>query len=176
MTAVRKRSDGTAEPAGRLEVRCRSMRMGDIDQVMRIEEASYPSPWSRSAFVREIQDNATADYIVAEVPGFGLAGYCGMWVLLDEAHITNVAVHPDLRRRRIATQLLRVAAKRAVARGVVGLTLEVRPSNRGARLLYSRLGFVVRGRRRHYYSDTGEDAIIMSLDDARSLSGEEREA
>lgn len=154
-------------------MRCRRMRLGDLDEVMRIEEASYQSPWSRGAFVREVQDNTTADYIVAEVPGYGIVGYCGMWLLLDEAHITNVAVHPDCRRRGVATELLRVAARRAVARGAVALTLEVRPSNDGARRLYARLGFVARGRRRHYYSDTGEDAIIMSLEDARSFAGKE---
>jgi ribosomal-protein-alanine N-acetyltransferase len=147
------------------------MRLGDLDGVMLIEEVSYNSPWSRNAFVREISDNTTADYIVAEIPDVGVVGYCGMWLLLDEAHVTNVAVHPEYRRRGIATALLQVAARRAVARGVARLTLEVRPGNAGAKDLYSRLGFAARGRRKHYYSDTGEDAIIMWLDDARQLAG-----
>jgi len=170
LTAVPRKIEHFSQPGGPPAVRFRRMRLGDLDQVMRIEEVSYSSPWSRAAFVRELQDNATADYIVAEIPEYGVVGYCGLWLLLDEAHVTNVAVHPDFRRRGIATELLRVAARRAVARGVASLTLEVRPSNGVARQLYTRLGFIARGRRKRYYSDTGEDAIIMWMDDARLLT------
>jgi len=97
---------------------------------------------------------------VAEVGGL-VVGYSGMWVILDEGHITNVAVHPEHRGKQIAESLLLELIKAGVVRGVRRVTLEVRPSNRAALNLYNRLGFVSAGRRKGYYSDTGEDAIIM---------------
>lgn len=157
------------EPCG--EVCLRAMQWSDLEQVMLIEGASYLSPWSRGSFEREISENSTATYVVAEQDG-RICGYAGMWVLLDEGHITNVAVHPDHRRRGLGTALLSELARRAERLGVLQLTLEVRPSNHGAQALYQRLGFVARGRRKGYYSDTGEDAIIMWLDDLRPLARE----
>lgn len=149
--------------------RFRTMGPDDLDEAMAIECLSYLTPWSRSAFDREIADNMTAEYIVAEAPSGSICGYAGMWVLMDEGHITNIAVHPDFRRQGIGTALLCEMARRGRARGVDKLTLEVRPSNAAAQNLYSQLGFVARGRRKRYYSDTGEDAIIMWLDDIDDL-------
>jgi ribosomal-protein-alanine N-acetyltransferase len=145
------------------------MRWSDLDQVMLIEHASYLTPWSRGSFEREISENSTATYVVAEQDD-QICGYAGMWVLLDEGHVTNIAVHPEHRRRGLGTALLRELARRAGSLGVLHLTLEVRPSNQGAQRLYEGLGFVARGRRKRYYSDTGEDAIIMWLDDLGPLA------
>lgn len=149
--------------------RLRSMRRGDLDQVMAIEQVAYQTPWSRGSFERELTDNPAANYIVVE-GGDEVCGYAGMWVLIDEAHVTNIAVHPEHRRHGLAQAMLCELARRAGRQGVFALTLEVRPSNFGAQALYTKLGFVPRGRRKRYYSDTGEDAIIMWLDDARSLA------
>lgn len=136
------------------------MRYGDLDQVVEIERRSFPTPWTRQAFVSELRDNAYAYYVVARLGG-AVIGYAGMWVLLDEAHITNIAVHPDHRRRGVGHLLLAELERLAAERGARRMTLEVRPSNKAALRLYERHGFRASGRRPRYYADTGEDAIIM---------------
>jgi len=140
-------------------VKIRPMDYDDLDRIIEIENLSFPTPWSRYAFTCEL-GNDFAIYLVAEVGGL-VVGYSGMWVILDEGHITNVAVHPEHRGKQIAESLLLELIKAGVVRGVRRVTLEVRPSNRAALNLYNRLGFVSAGRRKGYYSDTGEDAIIM---------------
>ncbi len=159
------------------EVEIAEMRYEDVDQVVEIERRSFPTPWSRQAFLSELRDNAYALYLVARLDG-RVIGYAGMWVLLDEAHITNIAVHPDYRQRGIASRLLRELERRAVRRGARRMTLEVRPSNAIALRLYAKHGFRTCGRRPRYYADTDEDAIIMWKEelepekpDFRGLSG-----
>ncbi|BAF58924.1 acetyltransferases [Pelotomaculum thermopropionicum SI] len=88
-----------------------------------------------------------------------------MWLILDEAHITNVAVHPEYRKNNIGRTLMLEMMRRAALMGAVRMTLEVRPSNAAARRLYASLGFEVKGIRRRYYTDTNEDAIIMWKED-----------
>ncbi|MFZ5633815.1 MAG: ribosomal protein S18-alanine N-acetyltransferase [Bacillota bacterium] len=134
-----------------------------LDQVMDIELRSFPIPWSYSAFLFELAENDFAFYIVALVKG-KVAGYAGMWIVLDEAHITNVAVHPGYRGRGIGRELMMELLSRAAVLGAVKVTLEVRVSNQVARNLYESLGFENRGLRRKYYSDNNEDAVIMWLD------------
>ncbi len=136
------------------------MRLEHLDQVLEIEKASFPTPWSRDAFKGEILQNDFAHYIVA-VYDSAVIGYGGMWIILDEAHITNVAVRPDLRGKSIGKVLMLEIIRQAVVRGANSMTLEVRPSNKAARKLYHGLGFIERGLRKRYYSDTNEDAIIM---------------
>lgn len=136
------------------------MRLEHLDQVLEIEKASFPTPWSRDAFKGEILQNDFARYIVA-VSDNAVIGYGGMWIILDEAHITNVAVRPDLRGRSIGKVLMMEIIRQAVMKGANSMTLEVRPSNKPARKLYHSLGFKERGLRKRYYSDTNEDAIIM---------------
>ncbi len=150
--------------AGGEEVVIDEMRLEDLDEVVEIERLSYRTPWSRRAFLSELRDNAYADYIVARQGG-RVVGYAGMWLLCDEAHITNIAVHPAYRGRKIGDLLLTHLERRAAQRGMKSMTLEVRPSNPVAQALYSKHGFVPRGIRRGYYSDTREDAIIMWKDD-----------
>lgn len=147
-------------PAADDEPRLRDMTVDDLAEVHEVERLSFPTPWSTNAFLRELTENIYADYIVAAVKG-RVIGYAGMWVVIDEAHVTNIAVHPEYRGRGIGEQLLSELFVRAKARGARRMTLEVRPSNAVARHLYEKHGFVARGLRKGYYSDTGEDAIIM---------------
>lgn len=146
------------------EIHTREMMLKDLDHVLEIEQKSFPTPWSRRSFVSELTENVYAHYVVAEQNGT-IVGYSGMWVILDEAHITNIAVRPESRGQGIGEFLLRDMIERSKSRGARRMTLEVRVSNTVAQNLYKKLGFQARGRRKGYYSDTGEDAIVMWLDD-----------
>lgn len=139
------------------------MNMDHLPGVLEIERISFPTPWSQQAFTYEITQNNFASYLVALHQG-QVAGYAGMWLVLDEAHITNVAVHPGHRGRKLGEILMIEMMRQAVLRGAARMTLEVRPSNAAARQLYKRLGFQEKGLRKKYYTDTNEDAIIMWLD------------
>jgi len=140
-----------------------------LDQVFEIERASYPAPWSRQVFSSEIK-NTFAHYIVAVI-NEQVAGYGGMWLILEEAQITNVAVHPDYRMNNIGKLLMLELIRRAALMGIFKMTLEVRPSNLVARHLYTALGFVEKGVRKKYYTDNNEDAIIMWKYDVSSEHG-----
>ncbi|ADI01344.1 ribosomal protein S18-alanine N-acetyltransferase [Syntrophothermus lipocalidus] len=137
----------------------RKMEPEDLDQVMSIEEVSFPTPWSRESYEGEMQ-NRLAHYIVGDHEG-QVVGYAGIWLIIDEGHITNVAVHPDWRGQGVGEILLNALIALAMIRGVQRMTLEVRPSNLPALRLYRKLNFLPIGLRRQYYSDTGEDAIVM---------------
>jgi ribosomal-protein-alanine N-acetyltransferase len=136
------------------------MAVSDLDQVLEIERASFPTPWTRAAFCYEIEQNKVARCTVLRGRR-GMVGYLCLWEIGHEIHITNLAVHPEWRRRGVARQLLGTALIEGVARGVTLAFLEVRPSNTRALALYERLGFQVIGRRNGYYFDTGEDALVM---------------
>lgn len=141
-----------------------NMNVDHLDQVLQIEKASFPAPWSRDAFLGEILQNDLAYYIVAVSDG-AVSGYGGMWLILDQAHITNVAVGPDWRGKGLGKALMLEMIQLAAVRGAGSMTLEVRPSNKVARRLYHGLGFEERGVRKCYYAETNEDAIIMWKDD-----------
>ncbi len=136
------------------------MQLQDIDGVLEVEKGCFPTPWSRNSFISEVRDNDDAYYYVAKL-GDKIVGYIGSWFILDEAHITNVAVHPSFRRLGVATQLFNFIFTVGRANGINSITLEVRKSNYGAQRLYRRLGFVVTGMRKGYYQDNNEDALIM---------------
>lgn len=140
------------------------LRPEHLDQVVAIERASFTTPWSKNAFLYEIKYNEFAHYLTALTAKRNVAGYAGMWIVLDEAHLTNVAVHEHYRRRGLGLELMQKMIVWAVALGADRMTLEVRPSNKPARTLYANLGFEERGIRKNYYSDTGENAIIMWKD------------
>lgn len=140
------------------------MEVRHLAGVLEIERRSFPTPWSERAFVSELTQNAYAHYLVA-LRGHRVVGYAGMWVILDEAHVTNIAVHPNERGRGLGERVLSELERRAYANGCRRMTLEVRPSNVVAQSLYCKHGFVPRGRRPGYYSDTHEDAIVMWKDD-----------
>lgn len=144
----------------RENIEFRFMTLNDVDAVAELEQLSFTTPWPRDAFVNELTINQHAKYVVAEESGKVIA-YCGMWVILDEAHITNIAVDPRYRGRKLGEALMRQMMGVAVLFGVKSMTLEVRPSNLTARNLYRKLGFTEAGRRKNYYSDNQEDAIIM---------------
>lgn len=150
----------SSEPLPVGEVYLRDMTVDDLAGVHEVERLSFKTPWSTNAFLRELTENIYADYLVAVV-GDRIVGYAGMWIVIDEAHVTNVAVHPDLRGHHVGERMMIELFARAKQRGALKMTLEVRTSNDVAKHLYEKHGFVSRGLRKNYYSDTGEDAIIM---------------
>ncbi|VBB05824.1 ribosomal-protein-alanine acetyltransferase [Lucifera butyrica] len=145
------------------EIRIRNMIAADIDAVVEVERQSFQTPWSRQAFESEILDNDLAHYLVVDDAG-RVAGYAGMWLILDEAHVTNIAILPGYRSLGLGRRLLQVLIDYAKTQGAKSMTLEVRKSNAPAQNLYRELGFVSRGVRPGYYTDTQEDAIIMWKD------------
>lgn len=136
------------------------MRLSDLDEVVAIERLSFSMPWSRNAFRYEMEKNRVAHCWVMRDDG-RVVGYLCLWEIGEEIHITNVAVHPDFRRAGIGRTLVKHVLDDAERRGVRVVLLEVRPSNLEARGLYASFGFRVVGRRRGYYYDTGEDALVM---------------
>lgn len=147
-------------------VTLRKMELSDIPQVVEIEKQSFPTPWSAFAFTCEILDNNFANYyvITAEQDENMILGYGGMWVIIDEAHVTNIAIMPSYRGKRLGELLLRQLILAALAKGGEKITLEVRVSNKPAQKLYERLGFAPGGLRKGYYLDNNEDALIMWKD------------
>ena len=138
----------------------REMVEEDIDEVLAIEKKSFSTPWTKEAFVMEITKNTLAKYIVAEREG-KIVGYGGIWLIVDEGHVTNIAVDPDFRGYGIGNYLVEGLIDICKKRDILAMTLEVRVSNNVARNLYNKYGFIDNGIRPKYYSDTGEDAIIM---------------
>ena len=136
------------------------MQPADLADVLVIERASFSMPWSRGAFLYEIEQNQVARCWIGREDGL-IVGYICLWEVAGELHVTNVAVHPDARRRGIARTLLESVFARARAAGNRMVLLEVRPTNTEALTLYESFGFRVVGRRRGYYYDTGEDALVM---------------
>lgn len=167
------------------------MRLDDVSEVSRVERQCFTNPWPESAYRRELKNPTANHYIVlrAHVPQAGpragyresqnrrfflpfvhwseprstdpIVGFAGMWLLYDEAHVTTIAVAPEHRGRGLGELLLIALFEEALIRGAEWLTLEVRVSNSSAQALYEKYGFTRQGRRRHYYSDNGEDAYIM---------------
>ncbi len=152
-----------------LPVRVEAMTEADLDAVVAIEAASFTSPWPREIFRQELHDPDLAHLFVARVAAGErqghIAGYACAWLITDELHITNFAVHPDFRRQHVGQQLLAGVLTRARELGARQAILEVRASNRGAQRLYARFGFAPVAVRKRYYSDNHEDAIVMFLDD-----------
>lgn len=136
------------------------MTISDLPAVHAIERYSFPKPWSVQTFLSELVDNECAHYLVMRY-GKQVVGYIGMWIILDEGHITTVAVHPGWRRKGIGSMLLKAIAKYAYRYSVRRMTLEVRVSNEGAQSLYRSLGYKSFGVRPQYYIDNKEDALIM---------------
>jgi ribosomal-protein-alanine N-acetyltransferase len=138
----------------------RFMRLKDVDAVADIEEATFARPWSRDSFRQEVTRNAVARYLVAEEDG-QILGYAGAWIILDESHITNIAVREDARGRGLGKRLTKELLQILSNLGAGYATLEVRVSNVRAQNLYKSLGFVSVGKRKRYYEDNNEDAYLM---------------
>ena len=144
-------------------LRIEPMRMEDLPAVHAIERASFDAPWPPEAYQHDLETNRLAQYLVARV-GDEIAAYGGMWLMVDEGHIITFAVHPDWRRQHIGERLLLAFLDLAADRGAHEATLEVRLSNLPARRLYEKFGFRPVGLRPRYYSDNGEDALIMTTE------------
>lgn len=146
------------EPMG--DVVVRFMTVDDIDAIMVVEYDAFTVPWSRTAFRNELTANQFAHYLVLELDG-KVIGYCGLWVIMDEAQITNIAIHSTHRGKKFGERLLQEAMEVARAYGAEVMTLEVRVTNTVAQNLYKKLGFQPGGIRKNYYSDNLEDALVM---------------
>ncbi len=134
------------------------MTLQDLEAVAKIEQGSFEQPWSPHSFHTELIGNDMAHYLVARV-GERVAGYGGIWVIFDEAHLTTLAVAEHYRRCGIGTALLKALMKKSASFGARRISLEVRPSNHAARRLYEKFGFTIKGVRKHYYFD--EDGLVM---------------
>jgi ribosomal-protein-alanine acetyltransferase len=156
-----------------LKVEIAAMRVEDIEAVHAVERASFPVPWPAYAFRQELETNRLARYLVARVGGEVVA-YGGIWMLVDEAHVTTFAVLPEHRHSGIGSRLLLALMDLAVELAASVATLEVRISNMDARRLYERFGFRPVGVRPRYYSDNSEDALIMTTDELPSTAMRER--
>ena len=138
------------------------MTAPDVDAVCAIEEATFARPWSRASIENELT-NSCARYVVLRRSG-ETVGYAGMWLVIDEAHVTNVAIRKDLRGQGLGEKLMRALIQLAADSGMIWMTLEVRRSNAAAQGLYRKLGFGDVGWRKRYYEDNGEDALLMGLE------------
>lgn len=142
-------------------VHYRRMNVLDVEAVHAIELASFPTPWTLDSFHYEMRENKFAYYLVAENEEGGIVGFCGMWLVIDAAQITNVAVIETVRGLGIGEGLMREAMKIAKEREIDIMSLEVRVSNTVAQNLYRKLGFQDGGIRKAYYTDNQEDALVM---------------
>ena len=140
-------------------VRIQPMKAEDLEHVWEIEKLSFSLPWSIESLRLEVEENQCAKYYVIKLDD-RLVAYAGMWIVLDEAHITNIAVHPDYRGKGFGRMILKTLIGVAKDIGMERMTLEVRVSNMAAISLYKSLGFEDAGVRRGYYADNGEDAQI----------------
>ncbi|NLY21421.1 MAG: ribosomal protein S18-alanine N-acetyltransferase [Tissierellia bacterium] len=138
----------------------RHANLDDVDEIYEIEEESFDSPWSRKTINDEIETNVFGDYLVVEEDG-KIIGYFGMWLIMDEAHITNIAVRKSHRGKGIGSLLMEYGISYAEEKQLFGMTLEVRTTNAEAIGLYEKYGFQIEGIRPKYYQDTNEDAYIM---------------
>lgn len=153
---------GAREVSGS-EVTFERMRRRHLPTVMRIEHQAHPKPWSVGVFNSELSQQETSRYYIVLRAGGKVAGYGGLMFVADEAHVTNVAIAPSLRRQGLGTRLLAHLAREGARRGCKAMTLEVRVGNLPAQTLYKNFGFVTEGVRRNYYPGTGEDALVMWL-------------
>ena len=142
------------------EIRIAAMTTADIEAVYAIELECFIIPWTKDDFIRELTNNEHAVYFSAFC-GDELIGYAGMWHIINEGHITNVAVAPAFRGMGAGGALIGALIDKARELEMIGLTLEVRISNYSAQRLYARNGFKPEGFRKNYYADTKEDAVIM---------------
>ena len=151
-----------------MRLRIETIEAKHIDAVLEIENASFPSPWTRAMFTQDIHLEYSSSFglIVDEV----LAAYISSWTVIDECTINKIACRSDLRRRGYSTMLLNHLIHNVCDNRVKDLLIEVRASNDIAMSFYKKSGFIQKGIRKDYYSDTKEDAILMALDIEKYLS------
>jgi [ribosomal protein S18]-alanine N-acetyltransferase len=158
------RRDADAPKAMRID----PMEAGDLAAVLRIESLSFTTSWPVNAFSNEIRDNKLAHYFIGRLDG-QIVAYGGIWVILEDSHVTTIAVHPDYRGLKLGEEMLLKLLDEAIGQGASWITLEVRESNDVAQKLYRKYGFTTVSTRRGYYSDNGENALVMW---AGNLKGE----
>jgi ribosomal-protein-alanine N-acetyltransferase len=141
----------------------RRMESADIPAIQEIDRASFPNPWPENAYLYELRENRAAHLLVLEHSPTGkVVGIIGYWLVVDEAHISKIAIHPAWRRRGLGRILLSAMLRDAESHGAISATLEVRVGNHDAQALYARFGFREVGRRKGYYRDNGEDALLLT--------------
>ncbi len=138
------------------------MHEDDLDQVHAIEVRAFTTPWTKKSMRTMLLDNEHS-YCIVHISGVELSGYAFTWIVADEMHIANIAVHEAVRRRGIGDALMHALIEAARGSGCSTCWLEVRKSNTAARRLYEKLGFREMGIRKRYYTDTGEDAVVMGI-------------
>jgi len=165
-------SDSSLEASTRYTIR--PMTVEDLEQVVEIDQLSFSLPWPAHSFRYELLENDVSRQWVVEMQSTNGApkviGMIVVWLIMDEAHIATIAVHPEYRGRGIGRQILLAALRECVAQGALSATLEVRERNTIAIDMYRKLGFEVVGLRKRYYQDTNEDAILMTLETQRLKS------
>jgi ribosomal-protein-alanine N-acetyltransferase len=144
----------------------------DLDAVAELEATSFTNPWTREMLDRELRQSDIARVYVLRLPGYRVAAFCACWVVYDELHINTIAVEPALRRRGLASALMRHLLEEAAAQGARRALLEVRRSNVPAQRLYESLGFQVAGMRRDYYTQPVEDALLLMRDTSTARADE----
>jgi len=144
----------------------RKMTVDDIPAVVALDLMSFSLPWPERSFRFELTNNPASRCWVAEVDG-RLIGMIVNWLLVDEVHVATLAIHPDFRRQGIAKKLLTHSLRYMIGEGAISSFLEVRESNIAAQEMYRRFGYVESGRRRRYYKDNDEDAILMTLENLK---------
>lgn len=137
-----------------------AMTQEHIKDISKIEKDCFAIPWNEKEFRDELKNNKMAIYIVALLDE-EVVGYAGMWHVINEGHITNVAVKKEHRRKNIGSQMIKNLLEIAKDKEMIGITLEVRVSNKEAQDLYKKNGFILEGIRKEYYDDNREDALIM---------------
>jgi len=138
----------------------REMELADVDQVVEVEKASFATTWTIDVFYQEIADNEYAHYYVMEADG-KIIGYVGTWVVFEDAQITNIAIKPEYRGKKLGQKLFQFTIQQVIKLGATRLSLEVRETNIIAQRLYRKFGLVPAGIRKNYYTDDNEDAIVM---------------
>lgn len=151
------------------------MQPSDIPEVMALERAAYSKGWPATAFERELTQNAMARYVVLREATTGrMLAFGGLWLMVGEAHVVTVAVLPEEQRRGLGRAVVHALIELAAESGMELATLEVRVSNEAARALYRAYGFYEVGTRKRYYSDNGEDAVIMTTEGLETPAYQER--
>jgi ribosomal-protein-alanine N-acetyltransferase len=141
------------------DVSIRFMEKKDIEQILLIEQRSFPAPWTSKAYYSELQNKFARYFVLLEQER--VIGYAGMWLFAGESHITTIAVHPDYRSRGYGRMLMATLIEYSKEHHADTMILEVRVSNSSAIRLYSSMGFKRIGIRKNYYIETHEDAIVM---------------
>lgn len=139
----------------------RKMQIDDVAGVMDVDTGSFPAPWTKSVYEQELIENDFAHYFVLVNEAEEIIGYVGLWIIFEDAQITNIAVHKDYRGKKIGEKLFGFALSYSYQQGAQKLSLEVRPSNVVAKTMYRKFGLQKGGIRKNYYPDNSEDAIVM---------------